>query len=288
MQNRLISLFVMSAISIVAFGTVLSSCANAKDEIRTWGDAKGKNKIKAKFVKLEDDVVTLENEDGEDIEIELKKLSASDQKYALEASKESDDNPFKSKSDTPFKPKGKGTTPSETPNEPDREPARFRTLKADDSTAERVLLGAAGNTWRIEVPAIEVRPGTAKPKLISIPASKVEHETMVGFALSRGTSAKVAVVGFVVDPNGADPKSRVVLCDLTTGKAGTPAFSSSKMSPIALHDDGRQILMRREDQGVSHDRLEVWTLKGKEVIKSFAWHPYGPVGDVIWAEFLDK
>src|SRR4051812_43529194 len=71
------------------------TAALAADQ-RTWTDSTGKFTIKAKFVSLADGKVTLEQEDGSKVEIELTKLSAADQKVAQDLAK-GDDNPFKTK-----------------------------------------------------------------------------------------------------------------------------------------------------------------------------------------------
>ena len=267
---------------LIATGFLASSLVLANDEFRMWGDAKGKNKIKAKFVKLEDNVVTLENEDGDEIEIELKKLSPADQKFAAEAAKEGDDNPFKSKSDDPFKPKTKSDKPSaaskDNPSSAKEAQAgseKFRELSVDSSSAEQLLLGASSDAWKIEIPKADAPPGASKPRPTAIAPGTEMHETLVGMALNRGSAAKSAVVGFSIDKQGNDAKTRVVLCDLSTGKSGTPAVGPGKMVPIALHDDGRQILMRRDEWGGGlHDRLEVWVPKGKNVARLFSWKPY--------------
>ncbi len=286
---------------LIGTGFLASSLALANDEFRMWGDAKGKNKIKAKFVKLEDNVVTLENEDGDEIEVELKKLSPADQKFAAEAAKEGGDNPFKPKSDDPFKPKPKTDKPSaaskDNPSgvkETQAGSEKFRELSVDCSSAEQLLLGASSDTWQIEIPKADAPPAASKPRPTAIAPGTEMHETLVGMAINRGSTAKIAVVGFSIDKQGNnDAKSRVVLCDLSTGKSGTPAVGPGKMVPIALHDDGRQILMRRDEWGGGlHDRLEVWVPKGKNVARLFSWKPYdtdnGRGRDVVWAEFIDK
>jgi hypothetical protein len=55
--------------------------------------------IKAKFVRLNDDQVTLEKEDGESLTVALDKLSEPDQKLARELADESESNPFASKAE---------------------------------------------------------------------------------------------------------------------------------------------------------------------------------------------
>src|SRR5262245_42144055 len=97
----------LATLAILLLGCLWSSGVPglhaADGQLRTWTDAKGKFKIKAKFVALDNGVVTLEKEDGSEIEIELKKLSTADQKFANDAAKKSDDdNPFKTKDDNTF------------------------------------------------------------------------------------------------------------------------------------------------------------------------------------------
>ena len=64
------------------------------------------------------------------------------------------------------------------------------------------------------------------------------------------------------------------------------------MAPLALHDDGRKILMRSNEFGFGEqNRLEIWTIKGKNIARSLIWTPsrgrLGAVADVVWAEFID-
>src|SRR4051794_17524294 len=53
-------------------------------EMRTWSDATGQFKIRAKFLGSDQGKVTLGKEDGSEIDIDLNKLSAADQKYVAE------------------------------------------------------------------------------------------------------------------------------------------------------------------------------------------------------------
>jgi WD40 repeat protein len=64
------------------------------------------------------------------------------------------------------------------------------------------------------------------------------------------------------------------------------------MMPLALHDDGKHVLMRRNEFGFGNlDRLEIWSIQGKDVVRSLIWIPYEDVNgaprDVMWAEFVD-
>ncbi len=78
----------------------------AAQELRTWKDSTGKFQIRAKMVSVSAGKVTLEQEDGSNLEIDLKKLSPADQKYVADQQKAAADNPFKPKAaDNPFKPR---------------------------------------------------------------------------------------------------------------------------------------------------------------------------------------
>jgi len=266
------------------------SAPAAADEQRTWSDSTGKHKIKAAFVSAENGVVTLEKEDGTTMEIELKKLSKADQKFVAEAVKAASDNPFKTKTDDPFK--VKKATPGKSAGlesaEDDSAPGGPTTVEVDWSNAEQVLL-AATETWQI-APGEAGDPFAAKPKTCSLPRKSNFFEGIKGLAISR--VAKKAAVGTIVAAPAQPATTRLLLCDLTTGKSTQPANSEGSMVPLALHDDGRQVVMRREDFGFGNqDRLEVWTLAGAKVVKRLVWAPYadaqGAGRDVMWAEFLD-
>ncbi len=286
-----------SVLLIVLAASLLASAPQpaVADEgvLRTWTDSQGKFKIKAKMVSLEDGVVTLEKEDGTQIEIELEKLSPADRKVATEAAQEDADNPFKKKGEDPFKPKaktksdskgkaaGKKSIASDTRAAP-------RLVKVDWSRAEKISLDGPSE-WQVEVTDNAER-ASFKPQTVALPNKSSFFEKIRGIAVNL--TAKKAVVGFVLGEPKPTGTSRVVICDLATGKSTVPAVDASQMSPLALHDDGRQIVMRREEFGFGNlDRLEVWTVDGNEVSKSVIWTPYddvqGAARDVLWAEFVD-
>jgi S1-C subfamily serine protease len=65
--------------------------------LRTWSSKGDKFVIKAKFVELTKDLVTLAKEDGETVTLALDKLSEADQKVARQLAEESEENPFATK-----------------------------------------------------------------------------------------------------------------------------------------------------------------------------------------------
>ncbi len=99
-----------------AFVSVATLSHAAGPASRTWSDATGRFKIKGTFVSLENDVVTILQENGKEVEIPLRKLGPSDQAIAKLAA-ETEANPFQEKgSESPFMPKGaKADEPTDDP-----------------------------------------------------------------------------------------------------------------------------------------------------------------------------
>lgn len=285
---------------LMTFGTLTAA------ELRQWSDASGKFKIKAKFVSLENGTLTLEKEDGEEIEIELKKLSTADQKVATDLSKAKEDDPFKPKAkakDDPFKPKAKTTTPAQ-PSRPNR-PARpgaakpadepvddgdTPVIKVDWSKADVITLAPPASGWKIEPPKVELSDAAAKLKPITLPQKSNFFEGMKAIVVSR--DLKRAVIGYNLGNPREGGTTRLLGVDLAAGKAGGSVTAPVQMVPLAIHDDGDQILMRRDEFGFGNlDRLEVWSMKSGKIEKLLICTPYAEVSggprDVMWAEFLD-
>ena len=275
------------AAAFAAVCLALSSAARA-EETRTWTDATGKYKIKAAFVSLDDGKVTLEKASGGEISIELKKLSKADQKYVADVMEDAGDNPFAAKESSPFESKSKRMSRSARSTADDDFGGEPRTVRVDYSSAELISLASTGK-WEVDVPAADGFSG--KPKSAPLPKKTSFFEGAKGVAVN--VAAGRAAVSFVL----GDPKptgvTRVVLCDLASGKTTPPASAPGQMAPLAVHDDGRQIVMRRDEFGFGNlDRLEVWTLRGSNVRRSLIWTPYddarGGARDVMWGEFLDS
>src|SRR5438552_1557723 len=132
----------------LAVGLGLLASAGFAAEFRTWSDASGKFTVKAKFVAAADGKVTLEQEDGSTIEVELAKLSPADQKYVADQ-KAAADSPFKKKpAETPFQPKSKAKSrskpaaPTSTPGDPPLTPVDWSAVRVIDVNPESA-------TWKL-------------------------------------------------------------------------------------------------------------------------------------------
>ena len=88
--------------------------------------------------------------------------------------------------------------------------------------------------------------------------------------------------------------TRIAVCDLEKGTLLGGAGQPGLYAPLALRDDGMQILMRSDGFGPGHhERLEFWNVAKSGVVKGEGWIPYedgsgtGPGDrDVRWATYL--
>ncbi len=267
---------------VVSFAWIAASYGQ---QMRTWTDSTGRFSIKAKLIGVEDGVVKLQRDDGTEIQIELKKLSKADQQFVAQAG----DNPFR-EAESPFKP-SQGSMKQESESrssgklEIGDEP---KTVDVDWSVANSVSLTAPNDTWELATP--EPAALDFRPRNVSLPPKANFFESMKGLAVNL--LAQKAVVGYVMDEPRPDGTTRIVICDLRTGKTTAKATTEGKMAPLAIHDDGQHVLMRRDEFGFGkQDRLEIWAVRGSRITKSLTWVPYndanGAARDVMWAEFLN-
>jgi WD40 repeat protein len=256
---------------------VLVSAVSA-GEFRTWTDSTGKHTLKAKLDSVEDGKAILIRENGQKVKIAVEKLSKADREF-LE--KQAADSPFekveKSDSDASEK-EGRPST-----GEP-------RTVTVNWSVSQELPLPSPDTAWKITVP--DVPAADFRPRSVPLAPRQDFWEGLNGMAVSN--SGKMGVVGYGWKMHGDTiTTERLVLCDLQSGRVvGTGAGKYGEMIPFALHDEGRQILMRRNDFGGGNaERLEIWSLKGKGVVRSLVWTPFsddpGWGHDVIWAAFVD-
>ena len=269
---------------------VIATVARA-DELRTWTDSTGRFDLQAKFISVEDGVVNLVRENGEKTAIALDKLSKADQEYVANLKAES---PFKAADDSPF-----------MSVQPKPQPSREgpRNVTVDWSGSQIIALDATGSNWNATSPAADasgsvwsITPPAAgasdfRAKSVGLPKKTDFFEKLAGVAVN--TVAKKAVVGYTLAKHGSKATTRIVMCDLERGRTVASAATDGQMTPLALHDNGTHVLMRRNEFGFGNsDRLEIWSIQGTDVIRSLIWTPYDNVGggarDVTWAEFIDS
>lgn len=268
-----------SRISLAVLTLALASGSALGQEFRTWKDATGKFSIKAKFVSNDDGKLTLAREDGGEVEIELKKLCDADKKYVADLEKENKENPFKASSPDPFKAKKAAGASRGASAEP-------RMVNGDWSAARILTPTPEKDAWEVKV-SPPPAPPTIKARGIGIPAKVSIHEKNKGMVVSA--DGKRAAIAYE-DP--FKKSTRLVLIDLEKGKILGSSSTPGPMAPLALSDDGSQILMKRDEFGFGNaDRLELWTLGAQGISKVIAFFPYGDASggdrDVKWGAFVD-
>jgi WD40 repeat protein len=259
------------------FVSLLIASAAWADDYRTWTDSTGKHKLRAKLESVEDGKAILLREDGTKVKIALDKLSKADQDFVA-----------KQNTDSPFEKVDEGSDGS---TEKSAEPSSGgpRTVKVDWSQSQAVLLSSVDSEWHVTAPAAS--DAEFRGRSVALPPKSDFFEGITGMAVNR--VAKAAAVGYVLDKGDGNRKVRLLLCDLQSGRVTAAASTTGdNMAPLALHDDGRQILMRSNGFGsANQNRLELWTIKGKNISRSLTWTPYegdwGPNQELVWAEFLD-
>ena len=280
-------------ILVAGIGLLLATVARA-EELRKWTDSTGQFELQAKFISVEDGVVSLVREDGSKMSIALDKLSKADQEYVASVKSA---NPFKAAGNSPFKasmePKPKPQPSSQGPRE----------VTVDWSKSEVIALDGTASGWKEPSPSEDgtsaswniTPPSTDasdfRAKTVGLASKEDFFEKLSGVGIN--IVAKKAVVGYVLGNPSIEGTSRITICDLARGRATASASTPGQMIPIGLHDDGEHVLMRRTEFGFGKsDRLEIWSIEGKEVVKSLIWTPFDDVTggqrDVMWAEFIDS
>lgn len=271
------------ACALLAFAAVSSAADPAP---RTWSDTTGRFKIKATFVSLKDNVVTLKQENGKEVEIPLRKLNAADQAVAKLAA-ESADSPFKEKTeDSPFKPKATDDKPATAEEKPSDEPAetladapplKTGTVEVNWNAARAVDPQPEASNWADAVKPEQLAEGapSLKPKTIRLPNKRDFFENVR--SVSFTPNAEKAVIGYTLQkPGEQDATTRLVLLDTKAGKSLGSGETDGEYIPVGLDSGGRRLFVRKTKFGFGEsDAVEIWGLGKSGVEKGLTWTPYG-------------
>ncbi len=259
----------------------------ACQEHRTWTDRTGKFKIEAKLQGTENGKVRLERKDGSLLQIDLSKLSASDQQYVKD---QQEANPFEPVEENPFHPAEKESSKSgaASSNAPAGEEKQ---VEIDWSDSETLALSPTHEGWKFATPIQRGEGAELKSRALPVPPKSNFFEGARNLVASA--SGHRALVGYTLDEPKPEGVTRIVLADLVKGKSLVTATISGKWAPLALNDRGLQVLMRKEQFGFGkQDRMELWNLTPSGVEKVLQWTPFddakGGDRDVKWAAFLDE
>ncbi|MBX3444883.1 MAG: hypothetical protein KF774_20955 [Planctomyces sp.] len=288
---RLASASALASVGILALA--------AEERVRTWKDASGQFEIKAFFVSEENGTVTLKQEDGEILEIELDQLSMLDKNF-INSQKAKAANPFKAKGSAPAAKspfRGKGATPARTTP---------RNTPADNASEDVAEASPAGSEISVDWSAaqliqnvdeshwdqikIEAAPAAGALKAAQLPKKRDFFEKLTGFVRSGTT----AVVSYKLESRGGGDKTisvRLVTVDLQSGRRTGEVTIEGDFALLDIAPSGA-LLMKKDTWGFGNqEQIEIWTVAGKTVDRQVACTPFGdengPGRDVRWAAFID-
>ncbi|MBA4032051.1 MAG: hypothetical protein C0478_14335 [Planctomyces sp.] len=295
----------LRALGLVVMIGLASPAVLVAQESRTWIDATGKFKIQAKFVSLEGSKVTLLQTSGEELEIELSKLSPGDRKLAQELAKKASENPFQAKEANPFAPKpNKGNVGAVGENMPAR-----GTAGGTEEAAPAGGSGYTGRDIRLTSDVADVTELLLTPKLdkLTLPKNESFAERKLparGIALPKKSNffekansvlthptKPEATILYHIAPPGQPPMTRVVVLNLESGKVVAQGNVPNLYTGVAIGRDGLIMARQVEHFGKGNDGLlEGWIIKGKELAREWSWEPaQGQSGrdqGIVWGDTL--
>lgn len=253
-------------------------------ELRTW--TSGDYKVQAKFVSLVNGTVTLKQSDGEILDIDLEQLSAADQSYAKRQQRKSASSPFKKRAASPFQKRGAGRAMSTG-----GDAGSGGVVRPDWSGVQQLESTPSRSGWEVPIPSASRPEPSGRLRSVPIPRTTGFFQGSKGVVINNsGTRAVVAYSG---DEPGQNKKkiTRIAVGDLEKGALLTSAVQPGLYLPLALSDDGQQVVMRTDQFGHGqHGTLEIWNVSHSGVARSVVWIPYesanGNDRDVRWASYL--
>jgi hypothetical protein len=276
---------------VTLFFLGLSFGAAGADEpaLRTWTDSTGKFKIKAKFVSESGGKVTLEKDDGTEMEIDLKKLSTADQKYVKDLG--DSDNPFKpsAKDNDPFRKKSAGSPSKGSKSEAPAGGSEPDVLQAAWGAARQIEVTPKSSDWNVGLPQVPETPKLASKAIMLPPKASFFEKLSDVVTNPEGTKAILTYVQGDPKPEG---QTRLVLCDLEKGRVIGNGATTGQWSVLDVNSDGTKVFVRKEAFGWGNqDAVEVWELTSSGIERAVRWLPYddakGGDRDIKWGAFLD-
>ena len=236
-------------------------------ELRTWTDSSGKFQVEARFLRLADDQVTIEQEGGKQITLPLTRLSAADQAYVNSLGQSNS-----------------RTGPSANASSATVD---FPIATFDVSKARQIKLSGAQKTPVAPDPAGEISPLTTTPIPIQTGAgspgpisSKAKCEAVV---IHRPTGRAFASIAG--EPHASHGSGQVVCFDLKEGRVLGSVALPRDMRVVDFSPSGKRMLALG---GTRDKNVYVWDLQG-DAQPLVAWQPYSPpMTRVDLAAFVDE
>jgi hypothetical protein len=260
---------------VAAPSNTASSPPVADQPLREWTDSTGQHKVKAKFLSVEGDVVSLQREDGRQVQIPLSRLCAADQTLIknLQA---------KPQPDSPFSVVDNGG-PAAPPAV-----AEPKTIEVDWSQSRELNPAPTGSDWKLDATAATAADTQAPVRPVAFSRNSFKYD---GFTLNPASQR--VLLTLIRKAGEGNLIGRYVLADMAKGQTQefqVPGLDTT-LRAIALNDAGSTALVRRCEWGFGKkDRLELWSFAASGVKRHIRWIPYakgsGQGRDVVWARFL--
>lgn len=258
-----------------------------KGEIVEWTDKTGKFTVKARFVSLEDDKLTLEKADGKPVTMAISKLNDVGQKRAKKLAEEFAENPFETEEDS---------SSDEKEGSEGESPANDRPKHGDWSGVQTLRVDHSGDWTLTPDPAKPV--GEATKKSIALHANKSQDaffERVESVAFSP-QSLKAAV--FIGDHHpGRATVLGVQRVDLATGKADPLVALDKPLKPVDISPSGALVAAIsdfhiRRGGGTAQGNVSIYRWEGKSLERVKTWFTFSPTdffkNDPDTAFFIDE
>ncbi|MFN0053228.1 MAG: SHD1 domain-containing protein [Planctomycetales bacterium] len=274
----------------------------AAGKFRTWSDRSGKFSVKAKFISLADDQVTLQREDGRKVTLAIDKLKEEDQKVARQLAEEADENPFEPKEENPFEATDSDGDSGDAGNEEISGGDDAELVSEVQWGSAEPLTVSEPDGWSLAPDAAPVldKPLLSKPLMLFSALKGKGKGAELGFfdgvdsVLFDRAHGAACVVTIDGQP-GQEVAVRVQRADLIDGKAGAPQRLSAPLKPTDVSPSGRRILARsdfhvRRGQEKPPE-LSVWEFSDQGLRRRRGWNPVDPdnfhKSEPGYAKFID-
>lgn len=173
-------------------------------------------------------------------------------------------------------------------------------------TAREIPVAAAGEKWSLSIEVPKESAAVKKGRPVAVPSKIDFFEHMKAVVINP--VCRRAAIGYVLERAGPrrpttrrsreggaseEGQTRVVFCDLQSGKELGQVATSGRLVPVALSDSGEQLLLRHEDVPFAKpDTLETWNVTSSGVSRELLWSPHDermPGGHKIqWGAYIDE
>lgn len=292
----------MSRLAWLVAVTVLSGLVTSlpAEEFRTWTDISGKFTVQARLVRIEQNLVILEREDGVKLAIQIDKLSPADRDYV---EKNPTENPFMVLPESPAECVEQPVIPAIPSPMPSADMGfqpyflERHDVVIDWSKVKPIPVDPALG-WTLTVP--EAKPINVKVQSFGLPARANMFEQVTAVVTHPLTNWVIAQ--YTATQPGKQYKGyRFIVCNLENQSVSVSYTVGEDELPLAIYPDPARpiFLCRRNKFGFGNqDLLSLQSMIAApggslastfSLFQQFSWTPYetmtGAARDVKWADF---